>query len=146
MTRVHIAGDAYGHRLTGPKPRVIAVNRNGGRKTGARFFMTTFDEREQSFERKFKHDQELRFKTNARRNRLLGLWAAERIGLKGAEAEAYARTVVDADLGRPGGAGAREKVLKDLAAKGIVATDAEVQREQDRLLIVAKEQILKQAP
>lgn len=108
--------------------------------------MTTFDEREQNFEKKFKHDQELRFKANARRNKLLGLWAAEQIGLAGAEAEAYARTVVDADLGRSDGAGAREKVLKDLAAKGIGASEDEIRREQDRLLAVAKDQILKQAP
>ena len=106
--------------------------------------MTTFDEREQSFERQFKHDQELRFKANARRNKLLGLWAAERIGLKGADAEAYARAVVEADLGRPGGAGAREKVVKDLAEKNIAVSEAEVQREQDRLLTVAREQIVKQ--
>lgn len=105
--------------------------------------MTTFDEREQAFEKKFKHDQELRFKTNARRNKLLGLWAADRMGLAGSEAEAYAKGVVEADLGRPAGAGAREKVLKDLAAKGIAASDAEVQREQERLLAIAKEQVLK---
>lgn len=107
--------------------------------------MTTFDEREQNFEKQFKHDQELRFKANARRNKLLGLWAADRVGLTGAEADAYARAVVEADLGRPAGAGAREKVLKDLADKGIGASEAEIQREQDRLLTVAKDQILKQA-
>lgn len=106
--------------------------------------MTTFDEREQTFERKFKHDQELRFKANARRNKLLGLWAADRMGLAGPEAETYAKAIVEADLGRPGGAGAREKVVKDLAGKGIAATDAEVQREQERLLAIAKEQVLKQ--
>ena len=107
--------------------------------------MTTFDEREQAFEKKFKHDQELRFKTNARRNKLFGLWAAERMGLAGSEAEAYAKGVVEADLGRPGGAGAREKVLKDLAARGLAVSEAEVQSEQDRLLAVAKEQVLKSA-
>ncbi len=106
--------------------------------------MTTFDEREQTFERKFKHDQELRFKANARRNKLFGLWAAGRLGLAGSEADAYAKAVVEADLGRAGGAGAREKVIKDLAGKGIAASEAEVQREQDRLLAIAKEQILKQ--
>ena len=105
--------------------------------------MTTFDEREQSFERKFKHDQELGFKANARRNKLLGLWAADRMGLSGAEAETYAMAVVEADLGRGGGAGARVKVLKDLGGKGIPTSEAEVQREQERLLALAKEQLLK---
>lgn len=106
--------------------------------------MTTFDEREQTFEKKFKHDQELRFKANARRNKLFGLWAAERMGLKGAEAETYAKAVVEADVGGAGGAGARNKVLKDVAAKGVAVDETEAQREYDRLLTVAKERILKQ--
>ena len=106
--------------------------------------MTTFDEREQNFEKKFKHDQELRFKTIARRNKLLGLWAAGRLGLGRAAAEAYAKTVVDAEFGKPGGAGVREKVLKDLDAKGISTSQAEVEREMEHLLATAKEQLLKQ--
>ncbi|HTY68708.1 MAG TPA: DUF1476 domain-containing protein [Alphaproteobacteria bacterium] len=107
--------------------------------------MTTFDEREQNFEKKFKHDQELRFKANARRNKLLGLWAAARMGLHASDAEAYAMAVVEADLGRAG-TGAREKVLKDLSGKGLAASEAEVQREQERLLEIAKEQVLKAGP
>ena len=107
--------------------------------------MTTFDEREQNFEKKFKHDQELRFKTIARRNKLLGLWAAARLGLGGGEAEAYAKTVVEAEFTRPGGAGVREKVLKDLTAKGLSMSAAEVEREMEQLLATAKEQLLKQA-
>lgn len=103
--------------------------------------MTTFDDREQNFETEFKHDQELRFKTNARRNKLFGLWAAGRMGLAGPAAEAYARTVVEADLDRPGGVGARDKVMKDLAAKGLAVGEAEVERERERLLVVAKEQL-----
>ncbi len=108
--------------------------------------MTTFDEREQNFEKKFKHDQELRFKANARRNKLLGLWAASRMGLSGPDAEAYAMVVVEADLGRGGGAGAREKVLKDLGRKGVAASEADILREQERLLVLAKEQVLKSGP
>lgn len=107
--------------------------------------MTTFDDREQNFEKEFKHDQELRFKTNARRNKLFGLWAAGRMGLTGPAAEAYARAVVEADVaglgGRPGGVGARDKVMKDLAAKGLAVSEAEVERERGRLLVVAKEQL-----
>jgi len=108
--------------------------------------MTTFDEREQNFEKKFKHDQELRFKTIARRNKLLGLWAAARLGLGGAEAEAYAKTVVEAEFAQAGGAGVRDKVLKDLSAKGIATSPAEVEREMERLLATAKEQLQQQAP
>jgi hypothetical protein len=107
--------------------------------------MTTFDEREQNFEKKFKHDQEVRFKTNARRNKLLGLWAAGRIGLQGTAAEAYAAEVVQADLGTSGGAGARDKVVKDLTAKGISTSPGEVQREMERLFAVAKEQLANQS-
>ncbi len=108
--------------------------------------MTTFDEGEQNFEKKFKHDQELRFKANARRNKLLGLWAAGRMGLSGPDAEAYAMVVVEADLGRGGGVGAREKVLKDLAGKGVAASETDILREQERLLVLAKEQVLKSGP
>lgn len=103
--------------------------------------MTTFDDREQNFETEFKHDQELRFKTNARRNKLLGLWAADRMGLSGPAAETYARAIVEADLGRPGGAGARDKVMKDLAAQGLAVSAAEVEHERERLLAVAKAQL-----
>ena len=107
--------------------------------------MTTFDEREQAFEKKFKHDQELRFKTNARRNKLFGLWAAARMGLQGADADGYALAVVNADLGTPAGAGARDKVLKDLSGKGISTSAEEVAREHERLLAVAREQVANQA-
>jgi len=107
--------------------------------------MTSFDEREQNFEKKFKHDQELRFKTIARRNKLLGHWVAARLGLDPAAAEAYAKTVVEAEFEGPGGVGVREKVLKDLSAKGISMSPAELEREMERLLATAKEQLLKHA-
>jgi hypothetical protein len=105
--------------------------------------MTTFDEREKSFEQKFKHDQEVRFKVHARRNKLLGLWAAGKMGLSGAEAEAYAKTVVEADFQKPGDEDVLDKVVKDLSAKGISTGQAEVRREMDRLLETAKEQVAK---
>lgn len=107
--------------------------------------MTTFDDREKSFEQKYKHDQELQFKVNARRNRLLGLWAAERLGLSGAAADEYAKTVVQADFERPGDSDVVEKVLKDLTDKGVSVTEVQVRKEMERLLAVAKEQIMKQS-
>jgi hypothetical protein len=106
--------------------------------------MTTFNEREKGFEQKYKHDQELQFKVNARRNRLLGLWAAEQMGLSGAEAEAYAKLVVQADFEKPGDSDVVAKVVNDLNAKGRAVAEPQVRKELDRLFAVAKEQIMKQ--
>jgi hypothetical protein len=105
--------------------------------------MTTFEEREKGFEAKFKHDQELRFTVGARRNRLLGLWAAERLGLKGAEAEAYARQVVMADFEKPGDDDVVAKVVADLTAKGVTVTPAVVRAELEKFSQLAKEQMMK---
>lgn len=106
--------------------------------------MTTFNEREKGFEQKYKHDQELQFKVNARRNKLLGLWAAEQMGLSGADAEAYAKQVVQADFEQPGDADVVAKVVNDLSAKGRPMPELQVRKELDRLFAVAKEQIMKQ--
>jgi len=84
--------------------------------------MSTFDEREKGFEAKYKHDQEIQFKVTARRNRLLGLWAAEQLGLSGAEADAYAKSVVVADFEKPGDEDVVGKVMADLSAKGVQIT------------------------
>ena len=104
--------------------------------------MTTFDEREKSFENKFKRDQELQFKVRARRNKLLGLWAAGKMGVTGAEAEAYAKEVVSADFQKPGEDDVVEKIVGDTKAKGGAVTDADVRREMDRLMAEAKRQIM----
>jgi hypothetical protein len=90
--------------------------------------MTTFDEREKAFERKFAHDEELRFKATARRNRLFGLWAAEKLGLSGTEAADYAKTVVKADFAVPGDSDVLDKVRGDLEAKGVGAASGELER------------------
>ncbi|MGE0719655.1 MAG: DUF1476 domain-containing protein [Alphaproteobacteria bacterium] len=103
--------------------------------------MTTFNEREKGFEKKFERDQELMFKVNARRNKLLGLWAAEKLGLAGDAADAYAKTVVAADFEKPGDDDVLQKVLGDLNAKGLQVTEHGVRKEMDRLIGVAREQI-----
>ena len=103
--------------------------------------MPTFEDREKEFETRFKHDQELRFKVTARRNRLLGLWAAERMGLTGDAAAAYAKTVVDAEFDG-GDAHVVEKLVADLAAKGHAVTTAQVRFELDHLAETAKQQIM----
>lgn len=96
--------------------------------------MTTFDKREQAFEMKFAHDEELRFKANARRNRLVGMWAATKLGFTGPSAEAYAQALVIADLDRPGSNCVFEKILADFKAKGIVDTEDEINRRMDEFM------------
>src|ERR1700753_3207501 len=81
--------------------------------------MTGFDDRETSFENKFKHDKELEFKATSRRNRLLGLWAAELLGISGAEAESYAKSVIKADLEKPGDQDVVDKVMGDFKGRGV---------------------------
>ncbi len=103
--------------------------------------MTTFDERERSFEEKFKLDQEIRFKVHARRNKLLGRWAAEKMKLAPAEADAYATALVDADIAKFHDDEIARKIHKDLTARGIAVSEAEVRREMDRLLVAAKKDI-----
>ena len=103
--------------------------------------MTTFDEREKAFEKKFEHDQDLQFKTTARKNKLLGLWAAGLMGKSGADAEAYAKEVVVADLDKPGDSDVIEKLVKDLAAAGKPMEERTIRRQAERLLAEAKAQI-----
>ena len=102
--------------------------------------MTSFDEREKGFEKKFEKDQELQFKVNARKNKLLGLWAAGVLGKAGADAEAYAKEVVMSDFEKPGDEDVIEKVSKDLAAKGIDPTA--IRKQSNLLLDEAKKQIM----
>lgn len=103
--------------------------------------MTQFSDREKAFETKFQKDQELQFKVTARRNKLLGLWAAEKLGLQGGDVDAYAKEVVAADFDEPGDNDVMRKVHKDLSGKGIDISEHGVRHEMDRLLDVAKRQI-----
>ena len=103
--------------------------------------MTTFDKREEGFERQFAHDEELRFKATARRNKMLGLWAAGILGKSGADAEAYAKDVVMADFEAVGDHDVLHKLLKDLQPKGI--TEQQIQAQMTELLTEAVAQIKK---
>ena len=105
--------------------------------------MTTFDEREKDFEARYKHDQELQFKVKARRNKLLGLWAAGRMGLAGDAAETYARSVVDAEFDG-GDPHVVDKVCADLNGKGQNCTPAQVKFELDHRAEQAKQQIMQE--
>ncbi len=103
--------------------------------------MTTFDKRKDEAETRYKHDQELDFKAGARRNKLLGLWAAEQMGITGESADAYAKEVVISDFDRPGDEDVLEKVLKDLTDKGLEISAHRVRKEMDQLMEVAHEQV-----
>jgi hypothetical protein len=105
--------------------------------------MSTFDEREKEFEARYRHDQELAFKIKARRNKLLGRWAAEHLGLAGAAAESYAADVVAADFNRPGPGDVIEKVAADFAAKGVRLNAAAIADELRRCAEEAKKQLMK---
>lgn len=103
--------------------------------------MATFDEREKGFENKFTHDEEFKFKATARRNKLLGLWAADLLGLNEAEAQAYAQEVVKSDFERVGDDDVLEKVFGDLQAKGVDASEHIVRKHMDELLTEAMQQV-----
>jgi hypothetical protein len=103
--------------------------------------MTTFDKRQDGFEKKFAHDEELRFKATARRNKLLGLWAAEKLGKTGADAEAYAKSVVMADFEEVGDDDVFRKVRGDFDAQGVDQSDHQIRRTMDELLHTAIEAI-----
>ena len=105
--------------------------------------MAVFDERERAFESRFQHDQDLQFKVKARRNRLLGLWAAERMGLAGEAAQAYAKEIVDAEFAG-GDRHIVEKICADLNAKGQSCTPAQVEFELKHLNETAKTQIMRE--
>jgi hypothetical protein len=107
--------------------------------------MTTFNDRENAFENLYAHDAEMQFKAEARRNKLLGLWAAEKMGITGDAAAAYAKTVVIADLQEVGDDDVVRKVAADLADKGIAVPDAELRRRMRELLAEAKAQIVGEA-
>ena len=104
--------------------------------------MTTFNDREKSFEKKFEKDQELQFKVNARRNKLLGLWAAGLMGKGGADAEAYAKEVVLADFEKPGDSDVVAKLVKDLAAAGKPTEEHTIRKQAERLIDDAKKQVM----
>ena len=97
--------------------------------------MTTFDKREEAFEQKFAHDEELRFKATARRNKLAGLWAAEKLGLSGAEANSYALTIVMGEI--EGKETAASKIRKDFDAKGVAQSDHQIGRVMTELMAKA---------
>src|SRR5581483_8663854 len=103
--------------------------------------MTNFEDREKGFERKFADDEELKFKATARRNKLLGLWAAGELGMSGDAAQGYAREVIKADLEQPGEEDVFRKIRKDFDAKGVQQSDHQIRRKTSELMGEAIAQI-----
>ena len=104
--------------------------------------MTTFDEREKAFEHQFEHDQELQFKARARKNKLLGLWAAGLMGKTGADAENYARDIVMADFEKPGEHDVIHTLMHDLAAAGKPHEEHTIRKQGERFLVEATRQVM----
>lgn len=105
--------------------------------------MSGFDKRREGYESKFAHDQDLRFRATARRNKLLGLWAAEKLGLTGTAAEDYAKEVVKADFEEAGDEDVFRKVRKDFDAKSVAVSDHQIRREMEELMATAVDQVSK---
>ena len=103
--------------------------------------MSSFDKREEGFEKKFAHDEEVRFKAHARRNRMVGQWAAEKLGLTGAAAEAYAKDIVTIDMNTPGGDEAFRKIRQDFDAKGVAQSDHQIRRTMEEMMTKAMAEI-----
>ena len=142
---VSLAGDApwaSAAQLLAGWGLVAAGLAHWARRPATRIPMTTFDKREEGFEKQFAHNEELRFKATARRNKLLGLWAASKLGLSGAEADAYAKAVVAADFEEVGDHDVFRKVRGDLDAKKVAGvSDQELRKTMDELLARAVEEI-----
>ncbi len=107
--------------------------------------MSTFNEREKSFEKKFAMDEELKFKAEARRNKLLGLWIAEKLGLSGAAVDDYVKAVRKADLSEKGDEDVFRKVRKDLDDKGVALSDKDLRKAMDEFLAQAAQQLQAEA-
>ena len=103
--------------------------------------MADFNEREKAFEAKFKLDEELKFKATARRNRLLGHWAGEKMGFSEAECDAYAKEVIISDFEKPGDDDVLQKVLTDFQGKSVEESEQSLRKKMDELMEVAIEQI-----
>ena len=106
--------------------------------------MTTFDDRERAFEEKFKHDQELQFRVENRRNKLLGLWVADMLGKTGDAAEVYAKEVVAADFDEPGIDDVVRKVMGDIEAQSVDLSEHRLRKKIDELYDEAKRQVMEE--
>ncbi|CAN1541816.1 COG5467 Uncharacterized conserved protein [Sphingomonadaceae bacterium] len=107
--------------------------------------MTTFNDRENAFENKFARDEELQFKVTARRNKLVGLWAAEKMGLTAEESDSYAKSVVQADFEEAGDEDVVRKILGDLTSAGVDSDEATIRAALDAKMVEARRQFIEEA-
>ena len=103
--------------------------------------MNTFDDRETAFESKFAHDADMQFRAEARRNKLLGLWAAEKMGLSPDSAEEYGKAVVRADFEQPGDEDVFRKIAGDFKGSGLTVSEGEIRSKMDELASMARDQV-----
>lgn len=101
----------------------------------------SFHDREQSFEAKLKLDEELKFKAEAHRNKHVGLWAAEKMGIEGADADAYAKSVVVSDMNEPGIEDVIRKVMGDFSERGLNISEDDLRAEMDRQMVIAIDEV-----
>ena len=106
--------------------------------------MTTFDKREDAFEKKFAHDAELRFKAESRRNKLLGAWAAGLLGKRGADADAYVRSVIEADIEQAGAEDVFRKIRHDFNAAKVAQSDHQIRRTMDEMMQTVMAQLARE--
>jgi hypothetical protein len=107
--------------------------------------MTTFNDRENAFENKFARDEELQFKVTARCNKLVGLWAAEKMGLTAEESDSYAKSVVQADFEEAGDEDVVRKILGDLTSAGVDSDEATIRAALDAKMVEARRQFIEEA-
>ena len=103
--------------------------------------MTTFDKRKDAFEKRYAHDEEIKFRAEARRNKLLGLWAAELMGKTGEAADVYARSVIEADFAEAGDEDVFRKIRDDLAAAGVERSEHQIRRTMEEFMAKALDQV-----
>lgn len=133
-------GGAGGRRSRAPCPPVFGAawdERSISRARAERMLMTTFDEREQAYEAKLAHDEELKFRTIVRRNKWLGLWAAEKLGKSGAAAETYAMSLIAAEIAHNGASTIFQTIRADFDKAGVAQSDHQIRREMDELFAKA---------
>jgi hypothetical protein len=141
ITKLALAKVRIGRYMPG-KPTATGCCVSAAAKFAIRSsIMAGMDDRKDAFEKKFAHDEELLFKASARRNKLVGLWAAQLLGKTGADADAYAKSVVMADFEEAGDDDVLRKIKADLAAGGIEQSDHQIRRTMDELMAKAVEEI-----
>jgi hypothetical protein len=140
-TALSAIGFAPEYAYIGPSPMRLIAEPYIKEQPRPRMDMSTFDQREDSFEKRFVHEEELQFRAEARRNKLVGLWAAEKLGKTGAEAQAYAESLVVAEVAADADERVVAQLKKDFEAAGVNQSEHQIRRTMDEMLAKAKAEI-----